>query len=220
MRCLILFFSGLFFLSVHSSTSAERLTLYVWCELEPVVTEETQYPLSKETVAKQILEEARLYISAMIYGYSFSYTPSDRSRSVEDRFELRPIAEIAWGDPGLKIIDSEKRSGRVWAKVGYNMANYQLIRRTSWSSNAIPTSVGVGNGTLLKGIEGKRLSFQESVKQAIRDHARKRVYNKPREITGEVLVWDAPSVGIGSGSYRSTVKIKLFIKELIPYTVY
>jgi hypothetical protein len=218
-RCQRLLLILLVFSLTGLSVSAERLIIDVWCELDPVPTD-TEFPMSRQTISRRLLEEARLYLSAMIYGFRFSYTPSDRIRGVEDRFELQPVAEITWGDPRLRILEMETRGEKVWAKIHYGLAAYQTARRTSWSSNTLPSTTGIGRGTLLEGVEGKKLSFQESIKQAIREYARKRVFNKPREITGEVLLWDEPAVRIGSGSYISSVKIKLFIREIIPYAVY
>ena len=108
----------------------------------------------------------------------------------------------------------------MYGRVSYHMAEFQHARRTSWSSNSIPFASGRGEETLLKGTEAKLLSFKESVKQAVREYARKRVFNKPKEIRGEVLLWSEPMVLINSGSYFTTVRIKLFIKELIPYSIY
>jgi hypothetical protein len=217
---LLLLFIILLILSLQSPLFGDRLTLNVWCELEPMVFQEDEYPVSAKTAAKRILEEARVLLSGMIYGYRFSYTPSDRARRVEDHFELVPIAEIRWGDPKLRILEIEKRGNRMYGKVSYHMADYQSARRASWSSNTIPLSTGRGEESLLKGLEGKMLSFEESVKQAVREFARKRVFNKPKEINGEVLLWNEPLFMIDSGAYSATVRIKLFIRELIPYSLY
>jgi len=209
-----------FSVCMQTPARAERLTLSVWCELEPMVFQEDEHPVSADTAAKRILEEARAFFSAMIYGYRFSYTPYDKRRGVADSFELTPLAEIRWGDPKLRILEVEKRGNRMYGRVSYHMADYQLARRTSWGSNAIPFASGRGEETLLKGIEAKLLSFKESVKQAVRDYARKRVFNKPKEIRGEVLLWAEPTVLIDSGAYSTSVRIKLFIKDLIPYSIY
>jgi hypothetical protein len=205
---------------LQTPVHAERLTLSVWCELEPMVYQEDEHPVSADTAAKRILEDARVFFSAMIYGYKFSYTPYDRGRGVADSFELTPLAEIRWGDPKLRILEIEKRGNKMYGRVSYHMADYQLARRTSWGSNTIPFASGRGEEILLKGIEAKLLSFKESVKQAVREYARKRVFNKPKEIRGEVLLWAEPKVLIDSGAYSTSVRIKLFIKELIPYSIY
>ncbi len=217
---MLLLFVVLLSIFLQPVAFAERLILSVWCELEPMVFQEDEYPVSADTAAKRMLEEARVFFSAMIYGYKFSYTPYDRGRGVAESFELSPLAEIRWGDPKLRILEVEKRGNRMYGRVSYHMADYQQARRTSWGSNSIPFASGRGEATLLKGTEGKLLSFKESVKQAVREYARKRVFNKPKAIRGEALLWSEPSVSIDSGAYFTTVRIKLFIKELIPYTIY
>ena len=74
--------------------------------------------------------------------------------------------------------------------------------------------------SVFAGVSGKIAAFEQSIKEAVRGYARKRVFNKPREINGEVLLWEEPRVTIDSGDYVSTVRIKLFIRELIPYSVF
>ena len=119
-----------FSVCMQTPARAERLTLSVWCELEPMVFQEDEHPVSADTAAKRILEEARAFFSAMIYGYRFSYTPYDKRRGVADSFELTPLAEIRWGDPRLRILEVEKRGNRMYGRVSYHMADYQLARRT------------------------------------------------------------------------------------------
>ena len=205
------------FLITGLQLQAERLTLEIWCELEPAVFEGSEYPISAETAAKRLLEEARELFSAMIYGYRFSYTPSDRARGVQDRFELTPLGEVMWGDPRLKILDIEKRESRMFGKISYTLASFQEERRTAWGSNTIPTSTGRGERNVLEGVPAKIGSFEESIKQAIRDYARKRIFNKPREITGEALLWENPRTMINSGAYSTQAKIKLSILDVVPY---
>ena len=108
----------------------------------------------------------------------------------------------------------------MYGRVSYGLAAHQSARRGAWSSNTRPESSGRGGESVLGGIGAKMTAFQRSIKEAVRAYARKRVFNKPREITGEVLLWETPRVLIDSGDYVSTVRVKLFIKELIPYTVF
>jgi hypothetical protein len=156
----------------------------------------------------------------MIYGYRFSYTPYDRARAVEEHFELTPIAQIPWGDTRLEILDVEKRDNRIYGRVAYTLARHQDARRNAWASNTRPFTSGRGGESVLMGVPAKVLAFRQSIKEAIRAYARKRVFNKPREITGEVLLWEEPRVVIDSGDYVATVRIKLFIREMIPYSIF
>ena len=55
---------------------------------------------------------------------------------------------------------------------------------------------------------------------AYRNYLRPRVSNKPREIKGEVLFLESPLMSVRAGTYVSTVKVKINVKELIPYSVF
>ncbi|MFQ3621364.1 MAG: hypothetical protein SNJ78_10540, partial [Spirochaetales bacterium] len=46
--------------------------------------------IEKEELYERILEEARYVFSGMVYGFVFSYTPSDKARRVEEEFLLEP----------------------------------------------------------------------------------------------------------------------------------
>ena len=50
---------------LQPAAQAERLTLSVWCELEPFVFQEDEYPVSAETAAERMLR-AETVISACI----------------------------------------------------------------------------------------------------------------------------------------------------------
>ena len=198
----------------------EYLIFNTWHELEPMVKEDVEYPVSIETATKKILEEARIIFSAMVYGYSFTYTPSDNARNIEEYFELIPLYEISWGDPGLKVLNTEVIGNKLHCKIRYILNKDQIYRRNSWNSNSIPYSTGNGSENVFLGTDAKLTSINNSIKDAIKNYARNRIKNKPREISGDILIWDAPYFIINSGKYNSTVRIKLFIQDFIPYNIF
>jgi hypothetical protein len=210
----------------NSNALENRIVIDTWYEIEHYSAwdnneiPEADFSEQGEEQIHQLLEEARIILSSMIYGYSFSYIPQDNARGVKDWFDLKPIEEIEWGDPNLEIISSEVVDNRVICKIVYNLSDYQEARRSSWYSNTIPYSTGTGQENYFFGFEAKLTSIKNSIKEAIRNYARARVINKPREIKGEVLVWDSPYTVISEGNYTSTVKIKLLMLEIIPYTVF
>ncbi len=203
-----------------------QIIIETWYEIEQYSNWEYEETLNidlsepEESKTHEMLDEARIILSSMIYGYSFSYIPQDNARGVKDWFNLEPIEEINWGDPQLEILFSERRENRIYCKILYNLSDYQLARRSSWYSNSIPYSTGRGQEDYFIGSFAKLLSINNSIKEAIRNYARSTIPNKPREIKGEVLVWDAPYTIIESGTYSSTVRIKLLILEIIPYTIF
>lgn len=216
-----------FFLILQGSFALDNLIVIdTWYEIEQYSAwdnyeiPEADFSEQGETQIHNLLEEARIIISAMVYGYSFTYIPQDNARGVNDSFELDPIEEIKWGDPGLEILNCERVENKVVCKILYNLSDYQVSRRTSWYTNSIPYSTGTGRENYFLGFSAKLSSVKNSIKEAIRNYTRARVENKPREIKGEVMIWDAPYTIINEGNYTSTVKIKLLLLEIIPYTIF
>jgi hypothetical protein len=69
----------------------------------------------------------------------------------------------------------------------------------------------------MSGYQGKIEAVKEAVKAAVRRYGREQTYNKPREMTGEVLISDVPSIIIDGGSYTASVKIVLRNVEIRAY---
>jgi hypothetical protein len=169
-----------------------------------------------------VLEEARVLLSAMIYGVRFSYTPSDAQRRQAEQFQLTPVAELRWGDPRLRIAAAEVRDARLYAKVRYDLQDFQSARRRAWQSNAVPAAGGIGRASLFAASapDGKRRSLELAFKEAIRNHLRPVLFNKPREVRGELLLWQAPRVVVDAGDYLTAADVKLRVQEIRPYSFF
>ena len=191
-----------------------------WAELEPVVQDSEDYPLTKEEAASRLLEEALYVFSGMIYGFRFVYVPSDETRRVKEEFLLEPVYQLAWGDPGLQVRQSRKEGDMLIARVRHNLEEYQIDRIEGWKSNVFPVSSGRGSASIMKGYKEKITAIQKAIKEAVREYARQKVYNKPRRVTGEVLLLETPRIIIDAGSYNAFVKVKLKKVDLLPYSGY
>lgn len=198
------------------------LSLHLWCQLEPMVQENETYPLSTEEAQRRALEEARGILSGMIYGYRFRYTPGDSVRQIAEEFSLAPVAEILWGDPNLKIADVWIKDSLLFVKVTYRLEDFQSSRRRAWSSNSVEFSSGVGSYSVFTATspEGKQNALREALKNAVREALRPVVFNKPREVTGEILIWNPPDTVIQSGTYTTRADVKLRVKEIRPYSLF
>ena len=175
----------------------------------------------EESAEVRVLMEGRYVFSGMLYGYDFRYVPSDRTRQVEEEFNLQPVAQIPWGDERLRVISTRRSSdGAFVARLRYDMAPFQLARYEAWRSNILPPAFGAGSANLLRGFDGKISAIEEAVKQAIRSHMRGKTFNKPRTITGRVLLQEPPEVGVASGEYVAKVETFLIIDEVVHYTAY
>jgi hypothetical protein len=200
----------------------DLISIRLWCELEPMVQENEEYPLSTEAAQKRVLEEAREILSGMIYGFRFSYTPDDKTRQINEEFTLTPVAEILWGDPNMRITDAYVRDTFLFVKVFYGLEDFQFARRRAWASNSVDSSSGVGEYSVFiaPSPEGKRRAFQEALKNAVRNALRPVYFNKPREVTGEMLIWSEPHTIIQSGTYTTRLDVKLRVKEIRSYSLF
>jgi hypothetical protein len=208
--------------STIGHAQADLISLRLWCELEPMVQENEEYPLSTEAARRRGLEEARLILSAMIYGFHFRYTPADRLRQIEEEFTLIPVAEIPWGDPNMRVTDAYVEDSLLFLKIQYRLQEFQFARRRAWASNSVQAGSGVGSHSVFTSPspEGKRQAFEEAMKNAVREALTPVHFNKPREVTGEILLWSEPQTIIQSGAYTTRVDVKLRIKEIRPYSLF
>ena len=165
--------------------------------------------------------EGRYVFSGMLYGFDFRYVPSDRTRQVAEEFNLQPPAQIPWGDPALRVVSTRRRSdGAMVARLRYEMAEFQRARYEAWRSNILEPIAGRGSGDLLDGYEGKIQAIESALKEAIRDYARGITFNKPRLLTGRLLLREPPRVYADSGEYLATVKAFLSLEEIVQYAAY
>jgi hypothetical protein len=192
-----------------------------WVELEPVVSLETgQYPIPLAHAEHTVLEEARVLLSGMVYGWSFDYTPANNARNVAESFTLTPVAQIPWGSSRLRIVETETTENKLWARASYSMDNAELARRTSWESGTALLSQGEGKATVMKGPEAKSLSFEDAVRDAIRNALHGTYLDAPRQVLGDVILWDDPESAVRSGVYRTIVKVKIMVREIVPYRIF
>ncbi len=216
-----LLFLSLFLLSFPARGQDNRVIVRPWADLEPFVrVGQDPYPLSTETAERRILEEARVLLSAMVYGYTFDYIPFDAARKVLETFQLTPVAQIAWGADRVRVVETDVEDTRLYARVSCTLTDFELSRRNAWSSGAVDMATGTGEGDLFKGYTDKITALQNAIKEAIRENLRTRVLNKPREVKGEVLLWEDPRTVVRAGRYFTTAKVRLHVSEIVPYRIF
>jgi len=203
------------------SAPAERLFIRPWIELEPLaLIGPGPYPLPVTDAEKALLENARVLFSGMVYGWSFLYIPGDVGRRVAETFTLTPIATIAEGNPRLHVVETEASDTRLWARIAYTMADDEQARRMAWESNVAAMASGEGTAAVAGGAAARAQSLSSAIRDAIRRALDTRYVNKPRQITGDVLLWDDPQVLVRDGVFATDVTVKLMVRELVPYRIY
>jgi hypothetical protein len=200
----------------------------VWVELEPVyggyVDEE--YPLEVETAAMRALEEAALFYSAMIYGWTFHYDIGEKARKIPEEFKLEPVAIIPFGDPGLRagVIDVREMRFRLWTD--YEMSEAQQRRMHVWRTGGIRNAQAVGYGPLGGPVESadwlaiKKAALEDAARAAIRGMLRGSERNRPKEASGLICLAAFPRYFMDSGRWAAAARFRVEVKEIIPFAAH
>lgn len=141
-------------------------------------------------------------LNGMVYGWEFDYTPSDRLRGVPEYFEIKEIRSF---DAEAKKIVYEKPwfdYSKVHCWANFERDDAMVDSYNHWADVKNPRILGLGGGKISKGFEGIQDAAQNAVKDAVRNYYRKILRNKPKQITGRVLINKIPAILINSGEYQ------------------
>ena len=200
----ISFFS--IFFSFHSFAQTpsviRNIRLPLWAELDayPGLSEaqnlesgQYDYPI------KAIKEVAPFLINGMVYGWSFSYTPSDKQRNVEEYLEVKELYNQSYILPGISYDSPWIQNNRLNCWCNFTRNEIQIQYYNLWTSIENPIIHGRGYGDLTSGFNGLLEASKNALKEAVRAYYRNLIKNKPKEITGKVLIKSLPTIGISSG---------------------
>lgn len=193
------------------------LDIEIAADLRPMYHESDEYPLSRETAVRDLLEQARYTVSGMIYGFRFRYVPSDTARAVAEEFELDAVAEIPWGDPALFVRETRESGDLLFATVRYELKEFQERRVTAWLSSRFRVSGGAGSAPIIGGNDARRVAVEQALRNAVRESARSITRDKPSEVRGRLVLAEPPRVYLQSGQYHATVRTRIEIQEITPY---
>lgn len=157
-------------------------------------------------------------LEGILYGWNFCYTPSDKTRGVEEYFEFEPINTVKTGDPRISFSGYKVDESFFSCWVSYDRTDEMMLYRKHWQSIYHPQIRGTGAASIYDGDEGFKAAYAEAAKNALRSYARGIVKNKPKEITGKVLLCEAPLMSIRNGKYVAQLEFLLEIDEILPYS--
>ncbi|HNY16718.1 MAG TPA: hypothetical protein PKL75_04645 [Treponemataceae bacterium] len=170
--------------------------------------------------AKDLRELARFVLGGMVYGWRFSYTPSDRTRRVDESFTLEPIAEIPDGDPRFSLSGFDPAYPRVSTWAEFLLDDATARRNLYWKSVQFRSADGRGYGDRERESAGIRDAYSDAVRTAVRAYARKLEKNKPKEIRGEVLLKDNPRLFTEAGRFVADITVLVNLIEIVPYSTF
>jgi len=202
----------------------------VWVELQPIYGNrpDVEYPVSMETAGRRALQEAALYYSAMIYGWSFHYDIGERTRGIKEDFDVfEPMGEVRWGDPRLTVTEVEIRDDsqvRVWTD--YRMSDLQAKRIQMWRTGTIRNVQAIGHCPIIGPapdsgwLEIRNAVLKDAARAAVRSMLRGSERNRPKEATGFISLASFPRFYVASGQWAASVRFRVRINEIIPFAAY
>lgn len=226
--------SAFLFLSAFFCLSAQEwgnhpyvLRGEVFVDMEPIYAGhiDPEYPLDIPTAASRALEEAAFLYSAMIYGWSFNYIAGERARRLDEVLEINPVSLIQFGDPGLRVTDTEIEDSRLIVWTDYHLTDAQQNRFQVWRSGMIRNAQGLGYGpSRLDEYPGwfdvKKLALRDAARSALRAALQGSERNRPREVTGFISLASFPRFFIDAGRWAAAARFRIQIVEIIPFPVY
>ena len=205
----------------QSPVNLRTIRFAVWAELDvyPGLYEKSDDMLSYTRTRIKDLSE--FLMEGMVYGWKFVYTPSDKVRGVEEYLEVIPELAFTEQDKAkIRYSDQffEENKVTVWCE--YERTDYQIQNYKLWSGIQNPVIKGRGLGKISDGFEGIENAAKNALKEAVRARYRAEIKNKPKEISGSVLIRNPPLVGITEGQYAIFLDFFLERDRIIKYTTY
>jgi len=199
----------------------------VYVDLEPIYAGyvDKEYPLDIPTAGRRALEEAAMLYSAMIYGWSFNYIPGERARGLNENLELKPVALIPFGDPGLRVTDTEIRDNRFRVWTDYHLTDSQQRHMQVWRTGMVRNAQALGYGpSSLDEYPGwlaiKKMALEDAARAAIRSLLQGGERNRPREATGFISLASFPRYFIDAGRWTVSARFRVQVTEVVPFSAY
>ena len=96
-----------------------------------------------------------------------------------------------------------------------------MIYRQRWNSIKYPRVSGFGESGKIDSVEAIKEAITEAAKNAIRSYAQTLTKNKPKEVSGTILLKDFdPNIKIIKGNFTAYLDFFLYVDKIIQYSQY
>lgn len=182
-------------------------------------------------VARTILEEARWVFGGMVWGFSYTYTPSDKARSISEYFKIEPLTELSWSAPGLKVISARLDGTFVYAAVEWVLGDAERAELAAWRGIRFAAGQGRASARAFMpspagadfpgaAVIGRRDAMIAAAREALREYLRGIEHNKPREVRGSFAFASPPRMTLAGGAWTAVVRILIAVDHIESYGAY
>ena len=225
---LVVFFTFILLVFAWSLLAQEVLRGEVMVELEPVYGffVEDRYPLDYEDAYRRALQEAAMFFSASIYGWSFDYEIGERARLTLEHFELISLGQIPWGDPSLRVTHANFKNMRLYVWMDYHPIESQQRRLRAWRSGNARTAQAVGFAPIgfpdrpANWLEIKKMALEDAARSAVRAMLQGSERNRPKEARGFISLQSFPYYWMDAGRWACSARFFVEITEIVPFAAH
>lgn len=175
---------------------------------------------SKQDAVDYAKSEIMEFLSAMIYGYTFTYKVENTVSNIEGYFDLEKIADMQHTDPNITLRQLEEKSDAIRIQATYRLGEDQKHYIRAYQSLSACMSMGEAEGPIIDKWESRLDVYKEAIKAAVLNEARNRLKSRPLLIKGRLLLQESPRIYLISGNWRVRVTIHLMIQDVEYRDVY
>ena len=157
-------------------------------------------------------------LNGMVYGWNFCYVPYDKMRGVQEYFEVTPINTIQPSDGKITYAKPWIQDNLLHCWVEFTRTPQMVWNLKAWSSITSKKAHGRGYGKTREGFKGIQDASEDALKEALRAYYREILKNKPKEITGKVIIRNTPKIGLKAGQYIVELDFFLETDKIVKYT--
>ena len=210
-------------LSAQVPDYTRTIRIHTWAELDayPELKEaqdlssgQWDYPINR------IKQVSPFLIEGMVYGWDFTYTPYDKSRNIKEYFEITPIKKLSEASGRIIYEQPWIQDNKLHCWASYKRDDGQIWTYKKWQSLSTEKIKGIGKGSIKLGFDGITEGAKAALKDAIRAHYRPIEKNKPKEITGKVIIYKEPKIGITEGQYMVELDFFLESARIVKYAAF
>lgn len=176
---------------------------------------------SEDECSKMARKEAENFAAGQIYGYSFELQVENPITKRGEYFKLTPelIPNFSGRNVVYEEIESELRDRKRF-KLTYKLLEAQKNHRKNFASALAESSKGEDLSQNCQYWDLRNTAFENAVKNAILNKARKNIKSRPEYISGKVMLKESPQITINSGLWRVIVHVSIKFDEVIYQTSY
>ena len=177
--------------------------------------------------AAVILEEARWTFAGMIWGFDYSYTPSDKARAIEERFDIKPRSAESTAAMRLHAASVRLDGTVLLVTVEFypepparaELASWKTVSAAAQGMGSAPI-LGPGSNGPMGQVEARRAATTVAIREALRSYLRTVTHNKPREVQGSFALCAPPRIFARDGSWVSSVRLYTRVDRILSYGAY